>query len=306
MFDLYVIEFSVTVVPLIMTIIRSIKIEHDYPISLSLFDNVQDLVDRLFGNTDIDDNNDMVTGEGQIIPYGIDMIGARSENNIYHGKNIKVAVIDTGIDHTHPDLIANVKGGINIINGTFNYMDDNNHGTHVAGAIGALNNNVGVGYKIELYGVKVLYTDGSGYTSALQEAVDTAKNNNIICVCAAGNSGLPIKEYPASYESCLSIAALDKNKKKASFSTYNNAVDFIAPGVNILSTISNKKYDYLDGTSMASPHVAGIIATLLSAKKSLTFDQIKSILIESSEDIGATKNEQGNGLINIRRGSELI
>jgi thermitase len=185
--------------------------------------------------------------------------------------NVKVAVLDTGIDNSHPDLppVALQKDFINNDN---NAEDDFGHGTHVAGIIGALtNNNVGVAganWNVSLMAGKVLDAWGSGSwesvangiiwaadnganvinmslggsssSTTLKNAVDYAWNKGVVIACSAGNNGTTTKTYPASYTNCIAVAATNKNDNKASFSSYGFTwVDVAAPGDGVLSTMPN-------------------------------------------------------------------
>jgi len=239
---------------------------------------------------------------GQDLPWGIDRIDAE----LVHaggnkGTGVKVAVIDSGIDCNHPDLIGNCNGGYDFVNDDDDPMDDDGHGTHVAGTIGAADNGfgvVGVAPAASLYALKALEA-GSGLYSdiiaALQWAVDNGiqvTNNSygssgdpgptvkdafdnayaagILNVCAAGNGGNrggggDNVIYPARYDSCIAVAATDINDNRASFSSTGPSVELAAPGVNILSTVPGGEYeDGWNGTSMASPHVAGTAALVIA------------------------------------------
>ncbi len=225
--------------------------------------------------------------------------------------SVRVAVVDTGIDNSHPDLPP-VVAQRDFVNNDNNAEDDNGHGTHVAGTIGALTNNgtgvAGMNWNVGLMGVKVLNASGSGSYSAiangikwaadngakvinmslggsigsttLKNAVDYAWNKGVVLACAAGNDGKNRASYPAYYTNCIAVAATDQNDAKASFSNYGSKwVDVAAPGVAILSTLPNstvylntqygyfQNYDALNGTSMATPHVAGLAALVWASGK---------------------------------------
>jgi subtilisin family serine protease/subtilisin-like proprotein convertase family protein len=251
-----------------------------------------------------------------------------------------VGVIDTGIDFNHPDLAANMwrnpnetangidddgNGfiddiyGADFANNDGSPLDDNNHGTHVAGTIGAVGNNgvgvVGVNWNVRLMGLKFLSASGSGFTSdaieainygvakgakilnnswggggfdqALFNAIVAARNAGVIFVAAAGNSGANNDTgafYPANYNSdnVVSVAATDRNDNLASFSNYGATnVDLAAPGVSILSTTRNNTYSTFSGTSMATPHVAGAMALVWGANPSLTYRQVIDRILQN-------------------------
>jgi len=262
----------------------------------------------------------------QTTPWGISTIYANSAWEITTGSGVKVAVVDTGIDNTHPDLSANVKGGVTFVFGTRSYKDDNGHGTHVSGTIGAINNGfgvVGVAPGVSLYGVKVLDRRGSGSASnvinginwaanngmqvitmslgtssdvqAIHDAVDNARNKGIVVVAAAGNdNGGPII-YPAAYDGVIAVTATDINNKLAGFSNIGPQADFTAPGVNVFSTYKGGAYATISGTSMATPHVTGVVALILATPITSTYDtntngkwdpdEVRQKLIDTATDL---------------------
>ena len=233
----------------------------------------------------------------QDVPWGVDRIDADKVWADNKGSGVKVAVIDTGIDLDHPDLAANIKGGVNTINPARSADDDNGHGTHVAGIIAGLNNTVGVvgvAPEASLYAVKVLSKSGSGLLSdvieGLQWCVDNGiqvanmslgtstdvksfhdaiavASNHMVLVAAAGNSGPGDNtvEYPAKYEGVIAVSATSSNDVITTWSSRGPQVELAAPGAAIYSTYKGGKYATLSGTSMASPHVAGTVALIISS-----------------------------------------
>ena len=227
------------------------------------------------------------------LTWGVNRVRAPAAWDTTEGKGVKVAVIDTGIDLTHPDLIGQVDGGYSAIKKTENpedYADDNGHGTHVSGTVAGLRDGkgvVGVAPKARLYAVKVLSADGSGDLSdvidgivwaakndmqvanmslgapiasdAMQRAVRYAKGRGLIIVAAAGNSGGSVG-FPGSYPEVIAVSASDSKDQLASFSSRGPEVDFIAPGMDVVSTKMGGGYASFSGTSMACPHVAGLVA----------------------------------------------
>lgn len=271
----------------------------------------------------------------QTIPWGIDRIDATTAQLYTKGSTINVGVIDTGIDYTHPDLSLNYKGGYNFVNKTTNPMDDNGHGTHVSGIIAALDNTigvVGVAPETNLFAIKVLNANGSGYMSdviagiqwsadnsmkiinmslgtsvpskSLKNACDKAYNMGVLIIASAGNSGNSAGtgnnvNYPARYDSVVAVAATDINNTRAWFSSTGPAVELSAPGVNIYSTLKGGTYGYLSGTSMAAPHVTGVAALVMSYNP-ITNVQTRIRMQTTVTDIGSIgkDNLYGYGLIN--------
>ncbi|MCL6479273.1 MAG: S8 family peptidase [Peptococcaceae bacterium] len=264
----------------------------------------------------------------QVLPWGVDRIDAEKVWSESTGSQVKVAVIDTGIDTAHPDL--KVYGGINTINPEKSYKDDNGHGSHVAGTIAALNNRIGVigvAFNALLYSVKVLTANGSGYISDIIEGLDWCIKNNIqvinmslgtdqdvdlfheaitraydagiFTVAAAGNSGPGENTviYPAKYPEVAAVGASDKDDNIAYFSSRGPEVDLVAPGVNIYSTYRNNSYKTLSGTSMAAPHVSGTAALVLAKKGAMSPKALLNHLKETAQDINHEPDEQGAGLV---------
>lgn len=262
----------------------------------------------------------------QTIPWGISRMKANQAWTYSRGTNVKVAVIDTGISLTHPDL--KVYGGVNTITSTKTANDDNGHGTHCAGIIAALNNTagvVGIGPEIQLYAVKVLNSRGSGWVSDIIEGIQWAVANNMQvanmslggtsdnqsyhdAIIAAYNAGLTIVAaagnestgviYPAKYPETLAVSASDQSDKLATFSNYGPEVDFIAPGVSIYSTYKGTSYYTASGTSMATPHVTACVALKIALSGPLSPAQVKAALTASAVPLmNLTTDQQGAGMI---------
>ena len=231
----------------------------------------------------------------QSIPWGIDRIDADGVWNLNTGNGIKVGIIDSGIDKDHLDLT--VYGGINIINSRKSYDDDCGHGTHVAGTVAALDNEigvVGVAPEAHLYAIKVLNRRGSGYLSdvikglqwsidngmqvvnmslgsssdnqSYHDAIIAAYNAGITIVAAAGNDGQYGGQiyYPAKYPETIAVSATNINDELAYFSSYGEEIDLAAPGQDVNSTWNDGYYHVGNGTSMATPHVVGAAALVLA------------------------------------------
>ncbi len=278
------------------------------------------------------EENGIMEAHSQTVPWGIDRVfGDGSYSfptwNASRGEGIGVAILDTGIYCDHPDLI--VIGGTNTIDATGHCSDGSGHGTHVAGTVAALDNNlgvVGVAPDVDLYAVKVL-DDGGGGTVAsvvagiewavdqdisiinmslggghhqtLQLAIQDAYNEGVLLVASAGNSGPRPNSvsYPARYPEVIAVSATDINDGFPNFSSRGSQVELAAPGVSILSTLPANRYGYGSGTSMASPHVAGVAALVRATDPALSNVEIRKILQDTAEDIGLSSDRQGYGLV---------
>ena len=261
------------------------------------------------------------------IPWGVARVNAPGAWNFTEGAGVKVAVIDTGINYNHPDLQANYAGGYNAINPNAAPLDDQGHGTHVAGTIAAVRNGtgvIGVAPKAKLYAVKVLASNGSGsfsaiisgiewatknkmnvinmslggggYMTAMHNAIKAAVAANVTVVCAAGNDSGPVN-YPAKYPESIAISAGDSNNQLAYFSSRGAEIEFIAPGVNVYSTSISGYYQNMSGTSMACPHVAGLAALAYSAGHR-TPASVRSAFRKAASKLPVlTDEQQGAGLI---------
>jgi subtilisin family serine protease/subtilisin-like proprotein convertase family protein len=269
--------------------------------------------------------------------------------------NVIVAIIDTGIDYNHQDLqgnlwtnpgnvagdgIGNDYHGANftsLTTTTGNVLDDNGHGSHVAGIIGAVGNNgtgvVGVNWHVQLMALKFLDANGSGYTSgavraidyaiahganiinaswggggfdqALSDAIGRARQAGVIFVAAAGNSGSnndTTPFYPAGYNSdnVVTVAASDQNDQPASFSNYGpHSVDLYAPGVGIWSTTPNNTYASYSGTSMATPYVTGALALLKAEHPDWNYHELIARLQATVDKLPQFSNVLWGGRLDI-------
>lgn len=244
--------------------------------------------------------------------WGITAFDLPKTWQITQGEGVKIAVLDTGVDLDHPDLVENLLSGINLISRNEPPEDNNGHGTHVTGILVASNNDigmVGVCPKAKVIPVKVLDAKGNGnlFTVAdgihwaadqgvdfivmslgspmkvqnVRKAIQYAESKGVVTFCAAGNAG-KTKEvfYPANYEETIAIGAITEDFKRAEFSCTGLNLDFMAPGENIFSTFPNDWYTTLSGTSMACPFAVGVAALVKSYVKSGKSD----IKLETTED----------------------
>jgi len=260
-------------------------------------------------------------------PWGIVRVNAKGAWPRTKGAGVKVAVVDTGIDFNHPDLKANYAGGYNALDSDKEPLDDHGHGTHVAGTIAAAldaKGVVGIAPEARLYAVKVLDKDGGGRLTSIIKglvwcanndidvanmslgspigtvfmrlAVKYAKARGVSVIAAAGNSGKAVS-YPAAYPDAVAVSASDSKDKLAYFSCRGPEVEFVAPGVDVLSTVKGGKYARYSGTSMASPHVAGLAALAVSLGAD-GVDGVRASLRRAAKKVeGLTAEQQGAGMI---------
>ena len=282
-----------------------------------------------------------VTALGPAMPENIVQINAdkvQAANTT--GTGVRVAVIDTGIDYTHPDLAGIYSGGFNVLSNTTDPMDDNGHGTHCAGilaATGSKNGIYGTAPGVSLYAVKVLSNTGKGQVSdvieglfwaknnsiqvaslslgagedsqAMHDAVDEASAGGVLIIAAAGNNGVAsgsgnTMTYPAKYNGVLSVAAVNKYNHRASWSSTGSELGVSAPGVNIRSTVPGASYATESGTSMAAPHVAGVAALVWSAHPNWTAQQVRDQITGTATPLG-NASLYGAGLVNATAAANL-
>jgi len=264
------------------------------------------------------------------IPWGVKRVNAAGAWNFTMGDGVKVAIIDTGMDYNHADLAANYADGYNSIDPAKPPLDDQGHGTHVSGTIGAVRDAkgvVGVAPKARLYAVKVLDRNGSGTfsnivdgiqwavdngmqvinmslggsngTPALAGAVAAADRAGITVICAAGNDSGPVN-YPAKYPEAVAISASSSADKIASFSSRGTEIALIAPGVSVYSSALGGGYTTMSGTSMAAPHVTGL-AALSVAGGADTPAKVKAALKKAAVSLGLKPEEEGAGMVDAAR-----
>lgn len=270
------------------------------------------------------------TDDNSYLSWGPEYIGADVlNNNILLGqietRDTVVAVVDTGVDPDHPYLKGRIiPTRINTSTSGIrnNSMDDNGHGTQVAGVITdtTLDNiyikpykvldSLGSGTLISLAaGINCAIEDGVdiinisvGFeedSDVLKNAIDNAEINDILVVAASGNDGTNKKYYPASYDNVLKITAINKQGTVCNFSTYDNGVDFAAPGFEITTTNLNNSYIKTRGTSVAAPFVTAVAAILISYKETAPCEEIIEILTIACVDVSEHNSalKYGNGVL---------
>ncbi|WP_415839641.1 S8 family serine peptidase [Paenibacillus tarimensis] len=257
--------------------------------------------------------------------------------NVHETEPVIVAVLDSGIETTHPDLQGRFLPGYNAIEDSNNIEDDFGHGTAVSGIINAVySNNLGIAgiagrYPVQVLPIKVLdetgsgstYTvikgiekavesgadvinlsfSGSGNSYLLQETIRQAVGRGIVVVAAAGNHADHTSGYyPAMYPETIAVSAINEAGEFASFSNYGTPIDIAAPGERILTTTLEGNYEYHDGTSLAAPYVAGAAALLKLTRPEWSGQEIRSALEHSAKDLGSEGFDVyfGHGLLQIQ------
>ncbi|QEE15200.1 S8 family peptidase [Promethearchaeum syntrophicum] len=257
----------------------------------------------------------------QVIPWGITRVNAITAAAMVDESSTIIAILDTGMDLDHPDLAAQYIWGYDIVNQDTLPDDDHGHGSHCAGTAAGIDNDigvVGVAPDVGLYILKVLNRRGSGtdlqvatgiimategpdgtpgtsddadiismslsggYAEIIEDAVAYAISYGVVVVAATGNQYADVPAYPAAYPGVIKVGATDINDVEADFS--NDGETILAPGVSIFSTYKNAGYATMSGTSMATPHVAGVCALAIAAHPSYSVVQIVA-LVEGSADV---------------------
>ncbi len=269
----------------------------------------------------------------QIYSWGINSINAQEAWSKTKGENVKIAILDTGVDVSHPDLKNNIKGTYNAIENNNEVEDGCGHGTLIAGIIASAKNSfgvVGVAPEAELYIVKVLDDNAEGDVvdivngiywcienniqiinlsfgiskdiPLLKNAINDARESGIIIVASSGNTSGSAAEYPAAYEEVISISVVDKMNQKTYFAA-KGKIDFCAPGTEIISTYLDGTYKECFGASFSTAFATGFIALIL--QKSIEFNNefsnvnkdldLLSQLIQNCMDLGIKGKDEEYG-----------
>ena len=270
-------------------------------------------------------NDPCYAGCGYVSQWALPHVGMPAAWDVTTGlATVKVAVLDTGVSSSHPDLAGQVISHVNYSQSA-SAADVQGHGTMVAGIIAATGNNArgvaGVAWGTRILSYKVLGDDGSGWTSDVargirsaadagarvvnlslagtatpdvQDAVNYARTQGVLVVAAAGNESVSTPTYPAAFEGVLAVAATTPTNERASFSNYGSWVDLSAPGSNIASTTLGDNYGLGAGTSFAAPIVSGIAALLAGTTAGSNGDQISTRLKQTATPL---TSGLGSGLV---------
>ena len=313
-----------------------LSVKEDEPVQLP------PIYDRRSLSHEVD--NSLLNGE---VPYGITMVQALnvSDDEVGSSKsNITVCIADSGYDSTHVDLPnGTVVTGKSFVPGQ-NWTEDGiGVGTHAAGTIAALQNSQGTlgvirNGSMNLLIAKVTNNNGVAYMFRVLAGVEWCaeqganvinlgiggptynqyhsdifkriyEEDGVLIVAPAGASGTGAHSYPASYESVVSVGAVNKLKNIASFSNTNDQIEMVGPGVSVYSTVPGNAYSYKTGTNIAATHVTGVAALVWSHFPSLNAALIRDVLQKSAEDLGGQEGKDptyGYGLVRAKEAFDLL
>lgn len=271
------------------------------------------------------------------VQYYLKEINATKAWGTTVGNPLVVGVLDTGVEGDHPDLAGKILDGPNG-NGV-DIQDDIGHGTQVAGIIAADTNNIegiaGVAWNVKVLPIKI--TDEAGqarvstvvsaldqayangvkivqislstnqFSQTLQDAIKQTQDRGLLIVSTAGNSGEEEIRYPSGFPGVIGVGAVDQNKTREVYSTTGDQVSLVAPGRSIFTTTINSSYSSGTGTSFAAPQVSGAAALVWSIAPQLTNNDVRDILLQSAQDLGAQgkDKEYGYGLLDLKKAVEL-
>lgn len=294
---------------------------------------------QVFNNKDVNQNIDL--SEQWAITRTKSNLVWRAYNQ---KKQVKVAVVDTGVDYNHPDLKNRILKdlGYNFIDNSKDTMDDNWHGTHVAGIIAAdATNNIGVAgvvgdFDVKIIPIKVLNSKGEGTSDIMAlgikyaadagadiinfsvgfdvkdpfigDAIKYARAKGVLVVVSAGNNGQNCDQNsPSGDEGAYTVTSTNQEDAKSVFSNFGHSIKISAPGEDILSTIPGGSYDYRNGTSMAAPVVTGVAAMMKAVNPRLTVEQVENILDKTAADVmeKGRDDDTGYGIVDAKSAVEM-
>ncbi|MEZ5184682.1 MAG: S8 family serine peptidase [Candidatus Nanopelagicales bacterium] len=269
--------------------------------------------------------------KGRDLQWGLNRLQAEDLWQRSTGSGVTVAVLDTGVKASHPDLSGRVARGFNAITNKRGARKDNNgHGTFLAGMIAGKVNGVGIeglAPNARILPVKVLDSEGVGDSDDIArgiiwavdngadvinmsfgadssnrveaEAIDYARGAGVTLVAAGGNLGVRMEMYPAAYPGVLGVAATDFNNERASFSNKGPHIDVAAPGQGILSTFNSRPYTWTSGTSMSTAYVSAVAALAMSYSPGAGGEPLQQQIMATARDIGPAGSdaEFGAGLV---------
>lgn len=250
-----------------------------------------------------------------------------------NGSGITIAILDGGVESSHPDLAAHIVPGWNFYDNNSNTADVNGHGTKVAGVAGAIGNNsagvAGAAWNSKIMPMRI--SDPAGYltyysivanslvwaadhgarvanisygvenVATVQNAAQYMRNKGGVVVTAGGNAGT--YDASANTSTMITVSATDSADQHTSWSTYGPCIDLAAPGAGIWTTIVGGTYGAVNGTSFSSPLTAGVVALMLSANPALQPSQVDAILTSTADDLGTPGRDDyyGYGRVNAYR-----
>ncbi|MEV2908197.1 S8 family serine peptidase [Paenibacillus larvae] len=249
---------------------------------------------------------------------------------------VLVAVVDTGVDLNHPDLVGRLVDGVNLINPKLPPKDDNGHGTNVAGIIAATINNdigiAGIAPNAKIMPIKAMEADGTGseaklgegiryavdhgakivvlslglnkYSEYMKDTVKYAEDHDVLLVVATGNEAGSVK-YPAAYPSVLSVGGVDANKQKSPLSNFGPELDIVAP-FDVYTTWMGGVYDYNRGTSMAAPQVAGVAALVWGKYPDMKSYEVADLLKQTAEKLSPSGWNEYTGYGMLRADEAMV
>ena len=279
---------------------------------------------------------DWTAGKDPLFPkqWGVRAVRSAAATNLASASAKTICVVDSGVDHTHPDLStrmwrdASGRVGHDFVNGDNDPMDDAGHGTHVAGiAAAAIKNGAGIrgASDAKIMAVKVLDANGVGteanlalsiewciargakvismslgtpeHSPAVHRAVKLAELKGVAMVASIGNAGkcYDCVRFPAAYDEVVSVGALRPDGRPAAFTSVSWAVDVAAPGIAIVSTYKANAYRALNGTSMATPFVSAAAAQLYGANETMKPATMRAIFNSTSTDLGPAGRDPYTG-----------